>query len=73
MRVALEAHDASTPTPGQAGLTALEALRDYTEQQEYDKMLVVLADALGEEQLATLMEEGRTWTEDQAVTKALLV
>ncbi len=55
-----------------ARLTALEALRDYTEQREYDKMLVVLADALGEEQLAMLMDEGHAWSEDQAVAEALL-
>jgi len=34
-------------------------------------MLVVLRDALGEEQLANLMDEGRAWNEDQAVTEAL--
>ncbi len=56
-----------------ARLTALEALREYTERHEYDRMLAALRDALGEEQLATLMNEGRAWTEDHAVAEALLV
>lgn len=33
-------------------------------------MLAALRDAVGEEQLANLMDEGRTWNEDQAVTEA---
>ncbi len=56
-----------------ARLTALEALREYTEQQEYDAMLPLLRDTLGEDQLAQLMTEGRTWSEDQAVTEAMLM
>jgi predicted ATPase/class 3 adenylate cyclase len=54
-----------------ARLDAIEALRQYTEQQEQDKMLSALHDALGEDQLAKLMPEGATWTEDQAVAEAL--
>jgi tetratricopeptide (TPR) repeat protein len=50
---------------------AIEGLRQYTEQQERDKMLGALRDALGEDQLATLMDEGATWTELQAVATAL--
>ncbi|MDQ2908487.1 MAG: NB-ARC domain-containing protein, partial [Candidatus Eremiobacteraeota bacterium] len=49
-----------------ARLTALEAQREYTEQQEYDRMLAALRDALGGEQLAKLMHEGGAWNEDQA-------
>ncbi len=52
-------------------LIALEALREYTEQQEYDKVLAALGEALGEEDLAKLMDDGRAWSEDQAVAEAL--
>jgi len=55
-----------------AQLAALEALREYTEQQEYDKMLPALRDALGADECAKLMAEGSTWTEDQAVAEAML-
>ena len=54
-----------------ARLDAIEALRQYTEQQEKDKMLSALYDALGEDELAKLMAEGATWAEDQAVVEAL--
>ncbi len=54
-------------------LTALDAGREYTEQQEYDKVLAALRDALGADKLAKLMEEGGVWSEDEAVTQALLV
>lgn len=56
-----------------ARLAALEAVREYTEQQEYDKMLAVLHDALSETDCTTLMVEGGGWNEDQAITEALLV
>ena len=51
----------------------IEALRQYTEQQEYDKMLAALRDALGEDQLAKLTAEGAAWSEDQAVAQALAI
>jgi hypothetical protein len=51
----------------------LEALREYTEQQEYDKMIPVLRDALGADEVAKLMAEGSTWSEDQAVAEAMLI
>ncbi|HEY4439039.1 MAG TPA: adenylate/guanylate cyclase domain-containing protein [Candidatus Elarobacter sp.] len=54
-------------------LTTLEALREYTEQQEYDKMIAALREAFGEDTLAKLMDEGRAWSEDHAVDEALLV
>lgn len=57
----------------EACLNGLEALRQYTEQQEYDKMLAALRDALGEDRLAKLMAEGATWSEDQAVAEGLAV
>ena len=56
-----------------ASLSALEALRQYTEQQEYDAMLSALREALGADDLSKLMAEGRTWTEDQAVGEAMLI
>jgi predicted ATPase/class 3 adenylate cyclase len=56
-----------------ARLSALEGLREYTEQQEYDKMLPALRDALGADGLAELMAEGSTWSEDQAVAEAMLI
>jgi predicted ATPase/class 3 adenylate cyclase len=56
-----------------ARLAALEALREYTEQQEYDKMLPALRDALGADECAKLMNEGSTWSEDQAVAEAMLI
>jgi len=52
---------------------ALEAFREYTERQEYDKMLAALRDALGDDRLAKLMQEGSTWSEDQAVAEAMLI
>lgn len=56
-----------------ARLAALEALREYIEQQEYDKILGALRNALSEDQLAQLMDEGRAWSEDQAVAEAMLI
>jgi len=56
-----------------ARLTALEALREYTEQQEYDKMRAALGEALGESDCTQLMDDGRAWREDQAVAEALLI
>ncbi|MGA8098582.1 MAG: adenylate/guanylate cyclase domain-containing protein [Candidatus Cybelea sp.] len=54
-----------------ARLDAIEASRQHTEQQEHDKMLPALRDALGGDQLAKLMAEGAAWSEDQAVAEAL--
>src|SRR5579872_1433079 len=56
-----------------ARLTVLEVLREYAEQQEYDKMVAALRNGLGEDELAKLMDEGRDWSEDQAVAEAMLV
>jgi predicted ATPase/class 3 adenylate cyclase len=56
-----------------ARLAALEALREYTEQQEYDAMILALRDALGADECAKLMNEGSTWCEDQAVAEAMLI
>ncbi len=56
-----------------ARLAALEALREYTEQHEYDKVLRLLLDAFGADECAKLMTEGSTWSEDQAVAEAMLI
>jgi predicted ATPase/DNA-binding SARP family transcriptional activator len=56
-----------------ARLATLEALREYTEQQEYDKMLPALRDVLGADECVKLMAEGSTWSEDQAVAEAMLI
>lgn len=55
-----------------ARLTALEARREYTEQQEYDKMAAVLRDAIGEDEVAKLVAEGAAWSEEQAIAEAML-
>jgi non-specific serine/threonine protein kinase len=54
-------------------LTALESPRQYTEQKEYDEVLLTLRGALRADELAELMEEGRAWNEDNAVTEAMLI
>jgi hypothetical protein len=56
-----------------ARLDAFEALREFTEQQEYDKMLAALRNALSEDEPAKLIGEGRAWNENQAVAEAMLV
>jgi hypothetical protein len=56
-----------------AQLAALEALREYTEQRQYDNVLPSLRDALGADECARLMAEGGTWSEDQAVAEAMLI
>jgi predicted ATPase/class 3 adenylate cyclase len=56
-----------------ARLDAMEALRQYTEQQEQDKVLFALRASVGESRLSKLMAEGATWTEDQAFGEALAI
>lgn len=56
-----------------ARLAAIDAVREYTEQSEYDRVLVALNEAFGEENLAKLMQAGSAWTEDQAFAEAMLV
>jgi predicted ATPase len=56
-----------------ARLVALDVKRQYTEQQEYDKLLPALRDALGDDELQKLMADGAAWSEDRAVAEALLV
>jgi predicted ATPase/class 3 adenylate cyclase/tetratricopeptide (TPR) repeat protein len=54
-------------------MAALEALREYTEQHEYDTMLPALRAALGEGELAKLMSAGNSWTEEQAIAEAMRI
>ncbi|MEO6913849.1 MAG: hypothetical protein ABI182_07510, partial [Candidatus Baltobacteraceae bacterium] len=54
-------------------LTAVEASREYTEQQEYDKTLAGLRAAFGVDDLAKLMSEGRDWSEERAVAESLAI
>ena len=56
-----------------ARIAALEALREYTEQQEFDAMTYALRDTLGTDELTKLMAEGSTWSEDRAVAEAMLI
>ena len=56
-----------------AHLGALGALREYTEQQERNRMLSALRALLGEEHVAKLMLDGSTWSEDRAVAEAMLI
>ena len=56
-----------------ARLSALEASRQYTEQQEYDIMLPALRETLGADVVAQFTTEGFTWTEDRAVAEAMLI
>jgi predicted ATPase/class 3 adenylate cyclase len=56
-----------------ACIKTLQASREYTEQSEYDTVILALRDALGEEALLRLIAEGGAWSEEQAVTEAMLV
>jgi predicted ATPase/transcriptional regulator with XRE-family HTH domain len=53
-----------------AGVVALDAVREYTEQQEYERVLDALRAALPAAELERLMDYGRGWTEDDAVIEA---
>ncbi len=54
-------------------LDALHALREFTEVREYEALIGALSAALGAGPLATLMAEGRLWTDDVARTEADLL
>jgi len=56
-----------------ARLTNLESSREFTEQQQYEKMLAALRAPVDTEELAALMREGSLWSEDQAVADAMLM
>jgi predicted ATPase/transcriptional regulator with XRE-family HTH domain len=46
---------------------------EYTERSEFERSLAALRERLGDAELARLMEEGRVWSEADAVAEALLV
>jgi len=48
----------------------VEAEREYTEQQEYEKLMATMRLDFGESQLKELFEEGRLWKEEQAIAEA---
>lgn len=50
-------------------LTGLEVRREFTEQQEYDRLLGVLREELGE-RLTAVMGLGADWSEDEAASVA---
>jgi predicted ATPase/transcriptional regulator with XRE-family HTH domain len=50
-------------------LTALEVLREHTEQREYDRVVAALREELGE-RLDAVMALGADWSEDEAVAVA---
>jgi predicted ATPase/transcriptional regulator with XRE-family HTH domain len=54
-----------------ARCAALETRRDKSTQQEYDRVLALLRDALGADAVAKLMAEGTALTEEQAVEETL--
>jgi predicted ATPase len=54
-----------------ARITATGSARQYTEAQEYDRVLAALQDAMGAQAVAELMAEGAAMTEDRAVEEAL--
>jgi predicted ATPase/DNA-binding XRE family transcriptional regulator len=54
-----------------ARIESLEAVRDFIEQPQYDRVLAVLRETLGADALARLMAEGAAATEEQAVDVAL--
>ena len=54
-------------------LATLEALRECTEQQEYDAIIPALCDELGGNELSMCMTEGASWSEDRAVAEAMLI
>lgn len=56
-----------------ARLSAVGSLREFTERTEYEKVLAVLHESLGEDRVAELMREGSLWNEDRAVAEAMLI
>ncbi|HVR47146.1 MAG TPA: LuxR C-terminal-related transcriptional regulator [Candidatus Binatia bacterium] len=54
-----------------AGVTNREFTRDYTDRQEYDRIIEVLEGNLGREQFEMLRAEGRAWREVAALREAV--
>jgi hypothetical protein len=53
-----------------ARVAALDLVRDYTEHQEYERIVGALDEALSAEAFDALIAEGRAWSEDVAVAEA---
>ena len=51
----------------------LEMQRDFTEREEYAKMRRAIDDALGADDAAGAVDEGRNWSETYVIEQALLV
>jgi predicted ATPase/class 3 adenylate cyclase len=54
-----------------ARAATLGALRENTERQEREKILIALREALGANELERRLNEGRAWSEDRAVAQAV--
>ena len=51
-------------------IAELGAVREFTERQEYERVVSVLLTALGKQQFERLMERGRAWSESRAIAEA---
>jgi len=56
-----------------ARLAMLDSKREYTEQVEYERMRTALHETLDAETLDKLIEEGRLWNEERAISEALAI
>ncbi len=56
-----------------ARMDTLASPREYTERQEYDRILAALENEIGDGEMRRLMAEGRTWTEDRAIAEGLAI
>lgn len=53
-----------------ARLAALDTPRKFTEQQERTALLAALCEGIGPDELSTLLAEGATWSDQQALAQA---
>jgi len=56
-----------------ARLEVLGAVREYTEQQEYERVTSLLSDVIGKERLAKLAAQGVEWADETAIEEALRI
>jgi len=54
-------------------LAVLDRGREYGEQHEYEEVVAALSQALGAERFEQLMDEGRQWRDDYALSEAMLL
>lgn len=52
-------------------LRALNAVREWTEQREYDKILAKVRESVGTQTCEDLLRQGALWNEDRAVAEAV--